>query len=315
MKQYLNLLKDIKENGEWKSPAREGMPRTKSIFTRQLRFDLQEGFPAITSKKLFWKGVVGELLWFLRGDTDIKYLVDNDINIWNDDCYKYFKHLGSSETKEEWLNLIKSSKYISSDISDCGDIYGYQWRNWNDTGTIKGFDQIQYLIKNINKNPDNRYHVVTAWNPTDFLKYKESAALPACHMLFQCYIRSGVYLDLSIIQRSCDSFLGIPMNIASYSLLTYMLADLTGYQPGELIWTGHDIHYYENHQEQIDEILTRQPYKLPTLLNTDNYFKYLQEYKFDKNLDNFLNNIKINDFILGDYEYHPTIKAPLSVGI
>ena len=210
MRKYLNLLQDIKDNGEWKNPAREGMPRTKSIFSRSLRFDLQAGFPAITTKKLYWKGVVGELLWFLRGDTNIKYLVDNNIHIWDADAYKHYKKIYKSNISfEEWLDNVKEGKETETGFvfGNCDYIYGFQWRNWG-YPTNSSFDQIENLIKSIKKNPDSRYHKVTAWNPTDFLLFPENAALPACHTDFQVYIRNGQYLDLDMNQRSCDTFLG-----------------------------------------------------------------------------------------------------------
>ena len=324
MKQYKDLLQDIKDNGEWKSPAREGMPRTKSIFSRSLRFDLTKGFPAVTIKKLYWKGVVGELIWFLRGDTNIKYLVDNGIHIWDADAYKYdIKTLGFDGNMEEYLNKVKNQDLW---FGNCGHIYGHQWRffNWHkytDKQTFErkvnlGFDQIQYLVENIQKNPDSRYNRVTAWNPTDFIQNPESAALPACHTDFQVYIREGKYLDLDMNQRSCDTFLGVPFNIASYALLTHILAMLTGYQAGELIWNGKDIHYYENHQEQVDEILTREPYELPNLLFRDTF-----HYKVDMfrngliSLQKFLEELDIEEFKLDEYESHAALKAPLSVGI
>lgn len=310
MKQYLSLLEDIKKNGEWKLPARNGMPRTKSIFSRELRFNLQEGFPAVTTKKLYWKGVVGELLWFLRGDTNIKYLLENNIHIWDGDAYKFFKHHDNSEeTIEEWKELVLKGDF--SDLGDAGRIYGDQWRKWSNYD----FDQIQYVIDNIKYKPDSRYHIVTAWNPTDFIMYPDLAALPACHMLFQFYVREGKYLDLKLIQRSCDTFLGVPFNIASYGLLIHIIADLTGLYAGEFIWSGNDIHYYENHQEQVDEILTRTPYELPILFRKDNYLNALDSYKENNDLDKFLNSINIEDFELYGYNSYPPLKAPLSVGI
>lgn len=316
MKQYKELLQDIKDNGEWKSPAREGMPRTKSIFSRSKRFNLDEGFPAVTIKKLYWKGVVGELIWFLRGDTNIKYLVDNNIHIWDADGYKYFSKLNKEESKDEFLSKLgigvnQSLNTINLAVrGDCGSIYGHQWRYWDDK-----FDQISYLIENIKNNPNSRYNRVTAWNPTEFLYKPSRAALPACHTDFQVYIRNGQYLDLDMNQRSVDTFLGCPFNIASYALLTHILADLTGYQAGELIWNGKDIHYYENHQEQVDEVLEREPFKLPELSKSAEYIIKLNQYKQDNDLDKFLNSLEINDFKLYNYESHDAIKAPLSVGV
>ena len=320
MIQYKELLQDIKDNGEWKDPAREGMPRTKSIFSRSKRFDLTKGFPALTIKKLYWKGVVGELIWFLRGDTNIKYLVDNNIHIWDADAYKYHKKRFENISDNEFFNNLGSIFEICGtdrmeSVGNCGNIYGCQWRNWVGNSEEEGFDQIKYLINNIKKNPDSRYNRVTAWNPTDFIQNPENAALPACHTDFQVYIRQGKYLDLDMNQRSVDTFLGCPFNIASYALLTHILADLTGYEAGELIWNGKDIHYYENHQEQVDEVLGRETYELPELFRSSMYLTLLDEYKVDKNLNKFLNSIHINDFSLKNYKSHAALKAPLSVGI
>lgn len=332
MRQYLDLLQDIKDNGEWEDPAREGMPRTKSIFSRELRFDLTKGFPAVTTKKLYWKGVVGELLWFLRGDTNIKYLVDNNIHIWDDDAYKYYKrkfiekYPKSSQncfTKEEFISIIEARDIkklvgiqgLNYTLGDCGNIYGYQWRGWERKSRDFGFDQIKNLIESIRKNPNSRYHIVTAWQPTDFLR-DEEAALPACHMLFQVYIRQGKYLDLKMVQRSCDTFLGVPFNIASYALLTHILAAMTGYQAGEFIWSGNNIHYYENQQEQVDELLTREPKELSELLFKDTFhYKIEMLRKEELSLGDFLINMEIDEFKLENYNSHPALKAPLSVGV
>lgn len=213
MKQYKELLQDIKDNGEWKTPARENMPRTKSIFSRSKRFNLQEGFPAVTIKKLYWKGVVGELLWFLRGDTNIKYLVDNNIGIWTPDAYRHYLKIYDPRPifpMEDWLERIKNEDVTEIDFryGECDRIYGYQWRHWMGNTSKPGFDQIKHLLKTIKENPNSRYLKVTAWNPSDFLEFPENAALPACHTDFQCYVRDGHYLDLDMNQRSCDTFLG-----------------------------------------------------------------------------------------------------------
>lgn len=334
MKQYQGLLQDILTNGVWKAPAREGMPRTKSIFSRQLRFNLQEGFPAVTIKKLYWKGVVGELLWFLRGDTNIKYLVDNNINIWNADAYKYYKNnKGTIDGLENFVKEVKTSTILYNEpklpntryrhLGDLGSVYGAQWREWDSSSVFGGVDQIKILIQNLVNNPDGRYAKVTAWNPTDFLQYPDHAALPACHTDFQCYVRPGVdsggvdriFLDLDMNQRSCDTFLGVPFNIASYALLTNIIADLVGMTPGELIWNGKDIHIYENHQEQVNEALSREPLKLPWLDMSVNYYEQVKNFREGLiTLDEFLNNIEISDFMLKNYTSHEAIKAELSVG-
>ena len=332
MRQYLDLLQDIKDNGEWEDPAREGMPRTKSIFSRELRFDLTKGFPAITTKKLYWKGVVGELLWFLKGDTNIKYLVDNNIHIWDDDAYKYYKRKFIKKypnypqncfTKEEFISIIETKDIkklvriqgLNYTLGDCDNIYSYQWRCWEEKSRDSGFDQIKNLVESIRKNPNSRYHLVTAWQPTDFLR-DEKAALPACHIMFHVYIREGKYLDLKMIQRSCDTFLGVPFNIASYALLTHILAAMTGYQAGEFIWSGNNIHYYENQQEQVDELLTREPKELSELLFRETFhYKIEMLRKGELYLEDFLINMEIDEFKLENYNSHPALKAPLSVGV
>lgn len=291
MKQYIDLMKDVLENGVWKEPARELMPRTKEVFCRTMRFDLSEGFPLLTTKKMFTKGIVGELLWFLRGDTNIKYLVDNGIHIWDMDAYKYYKKRGGDLPKDKWLENI--TNYSDNGFGKCGNIYGYQWRKWRGF-----FDQILHLIINLKKNPNSRYHVVTAWDPSDFIGGNPFAALPACHMMFQCSVRDGK-LDLMMLQRSCDLFLGVPFNIASYALLTHILAAEVGLEPGEFVWVGNSVHLYENHIEQAKEQITRLPFKLCKLEFTP---KKIKDYE-------------IEDFKFVDYQSHPAIKAELSVGL
>lgn len=291
MKQYQDLLKDILDNGTWKEPAREGMPRTKEVFARMMRFDLSKGFPLLTTKKMYTKGIVAELIWFLHGDTNIKYLVDNNTHIWDADAYKYYVRHGGKLDKEEWLDHIKTSDSMCL-YGDCGHIYGYQWR-FKD-----GFDQIANLIHTLKTNPTSRYQVVTAWSPIDFLGDGLSAALPACHMMFQCCINNGK-LDLMMLQRSCDTFLGVPFNIASYALLTHMLAKEIGVEPGEFIWVGNCCHIYENHMDQVNELLSREPMELCTL-------------EFDKKP---ILMYDVDDFHFVNYKSHPALKAPLSVGV
>lgn len=312
MKQYLDLLQDVITNGVWKEPAREGMPRTKEVFGRMMKFDLCKGFPLLTTKKMFFTGIVTELLWFLHGSTNIKYLIENECNIWTPDAYKYYCRICKAEnvepiSKEEFINKIKSPKDVISietpfedrpfyKYGDCGQIYGYQWRNFNGH-----FDQIKEVINNIKQNPDSRYHIVTAWNPVSFSShphFANQAALPACHMLFQFCVQDGV-LHLSMTQRSADTFLGVPFNIASYALLLHIIAAECGLQAGEFTWFGNSVHIYENHFDAVKEQLSRDPYKLPELLFVR---KPLDEYE-------------IADFVLKNYVHHPAIKAPLSVGV
>lgn len=298
MKQYLDLLRDIVDNGIWKEPAREGMPRTKEVFCRTMTFDLSKGFPLLTTKKMYTKGIVAELLWFLRGDTNIKYLVDNNVHIWDADAYKFYKRKGGKLTKEEWLKELGTyDRETGMAFGECGRIYGKQWRNWNAFYLFK-FDQINYLLHSLRENPNSRYHIVSAWNPADFLNSNNDAALPACHMMFQCCINNGK-LDLMMLQRSCDTFLGVPFNIASYALLVHILAKECGLEPGIFTWVGNCCHIYENHVEQVNELLTREPMELCTL-------------EFDKK---HISEYEIKDFHFKNYSSHPALKAPLSVGV
>lgn len=293
MKQYLDLLRDIVDNGIWKEPAREGMPRTKEVFCRTMTFDLSKGFPLLTTKKMYTKGVVAELLWFLHGDTNIKYLVDNNVHIWDADAYKFYKRKGGRLPKEEWLKELGAyDKTTRMTFGECGSIYGMQWRGFDGV-----FDQIGNLIESLQENANSRYHVVSAWNPVDFLD-SNNAALPACHMMFQCCINNGK-LDLMMLQRSCDTFLGVPFNIASYALLTHILAKECGLEPGTFTWVGNCCHIYENHVEQVNELLTREPMELCAL-------------EFDRKP---IEKYDVDDFHFLNYKSHPALKAPLSVGI
>lgn len=302
MEQYKILLKDIIDNGVWKEPAREGMPRTKEVFCRTMRFDLSKGFPLLTTKKMFTKGIVAELLWFLRGDTNIRFLINNNCNIWNQDAYKYYLHKCEDAkvpptSYKQWLEIVKSDFNKHPSIGtytygDCGEIYGSQWNNFNGW-----FNQINPLIKNIKNKPNSRYHIVTAWNPCVFLGPKERAALPACHMMFQCSVRDGK-LDMMMLQRSCDTFLGVPFNIASYALLCHIIAKKTGLEVGEFVWVGNSVHLYENHIMCVEEQLKRSPFPLCKL-----------EFPLKEFMD-----YEVSDFIFKDYKSYPAIKAELSVG-
>lgn len=264
MQQYLDLMKDILENGSSKTD-RTGTG-TKSVFGRQMRFDLSRGFPLVTTKRLHLRSIIYELLWFLNGDTNIKYLNDHGVTIWN-----------------EWAD----------ENGELGPVYGSQWRSWPapDGGHI---DQITQVLDQIRVKPDSRRHMVTAWNPAEVSKM----ALPPCHALFQFYVADG-RLSCQLYQRSADYFLGVPFNIASYALLTHMFAQQCDLAPGEFIWTGGDVHLYSNHMEQVRTQLSRTPYPLPTLLikrKPASLFEYMFE-----------------DFEIVDYQYHPSIKAPIAV--
>src|SRR6188768_3270396 len=242
MKQYLDLMSEILEKGA-KKTDRTGTG-TLSLFGRQLRFDLSEGFPLITTKKVHLRSIIYELLWFLNGDTNIKYLNDNKVSIW-----------------DEWAD----------ENGELGPVYGSQWRSWP-APNGQHIDQIAQVINQIKAKPDSRRHIVTAWNPAEV----DKMALPPCHALFQFYVAEGK-LSCQLYQRSCDTFLGVPFNIASYALLTYMFAQQCDLEPGDFVWTGGDVHLYTNHLEQTKLQLTREPYPLPQLIikrKPDSIFDY-----------------------------------------
>lgn len=264
MKQYHDLLQHLLDKGTFKSD-RTGTG-TQSVFGYQMRFDLSEGFPLLTTKKLHTKSIIHELLWFLQGSTNIGYLTDNGVSIWN-----------------EWAD----------ENGNLGPVYGYQWRSWpNPDGTST--DQIAKLIEGLKKNPDSRRHIVSAWNPS----FIEQMALPPCHCLFQFYVADGK-LSCQLYQRSCDTFLGVPFNIASYALLTLMIAQVCDLQPGEFVWTGGDVHLYSNHIKQAKLQLTRDFRPLPKMtINPE--VKDIFSFKFE-------------DFTLSDYDPHPHIKAAVAV--
>ncbi|MCD4745075.1 MAG: thymidylate synthase [Bacteroidales bacterium] len=264
MKQYLDLLQHVLNNGTKKND-RTGTG-TKSVFGYQMRFNLEEGFPVLTTKKLHLRSIIHELLWFLSGDTNIKYLNNNKVRIWN-----------------EWADKN----------GDLGHIYGYQWRSWQ-TPDDKHIDQISQVIESIKKNPDSRRHIINSWNVGEL----DLMALPPCHILFQFYVVNG-RLSCQLYQRSCDIFLGVPFNIASYSLLTMMIAQVTGLKPGDFIHTLGDAHIYLNHIEQVKLQLTREPYKLPVM-------------KINPEINNIF-DFKFEDFTLENYNAQPHIKGEISV--
>lgn len=261
---YEDLLREVLETGVQKSD-RTGTG-TRSLFGKQIRYDISESFPLITTKRVHFKSVAVELLWFLRGDSNISYLKDHGVSIW-----------------DEW----------AGPDGELGPVYGVQWRSWP---TPEGgyIDQISSVMDSLQQNPDSRRHIVSAWNVSEL----SNMALPPCHAFFQFYVAEGK-LSCQLYQRSADMFLGVPFNIASYSLLVYMMAQQLGLEPGEFIWTGGDVHIYDNHVEQVKEQLSRAPYPFPTLHiphKPENIFSY-----------------QFSDFLVSNYQHHPTIKAPIAV--
>jgi thymidylate synthase len=296
--QYLNLLRDILENGSGKDD-RTGTGTT-SVFGRQLRFDLAEGFPLLTTKKMFMKAIIHELLWFLKGSSNIKYLVDNNVHIWDDWPYKYYVSSSTYKeeplTQEEFVTKIKDDDSFASKWGELGPVYGVQWRHWK-TPEGKEIDQITELINQIKKTPTSRRLIVSAWNVADIQEMTKSG-LPPCHCLFQFYVVDGK-LSCQLYQRSADTFLGVPFNIASYALLTMMIAQVCDLGLGEFVHTFGDAHIYRNHKEQVYEQLSREPKPMPTM-KLNPAVKDIFEFTFE-------------DFTLENYEAHPSIKAPIAV--
>lgn len=296
MKQYLDLLSTILEKGVVRGD-RTGTG-TKGVFGYQMRFNLAEGFPLLTTKKVFLKGVIHELLWFLRGDTNIKYLVDNGVHIWDSDAFRYYNELCVKHgVLPVDLDTFLSAAGVESPIEgyrfgDLNHVYGYQWRSWpKANGEV--IDQIARVIETLKTNPTSRRMIVSAWNVADV----EDMALPPCHTMFQFFVAEGK-LSCQLYQRSADTFLGVPFNIASYALLTMMIAKECGLELGDFVHTLGDAHLYLNHLEQANEQLSREPRALPRMvLNPD--VKSIFDYKYE-------------DFTLEGYDPHPAIKAPLS---
>lgn len=395
MENYLNTLKAIKNKGTVKPAARANMPGTKSLFGYQFEQDLSEGFPALTTKKLYWKGVVVELMWFLRGDTNIKYLDDYKVRkMWHEDAYNYYCKIAKTDDVEvnsilkavfdnidgeekiishqimsfdEFCEVIKNTDrdklpiYSNYILGDCGYQYGKVWRNWetidywmNGTRPMpihKNTDQILIAIKGLLNNPQGRRHVVSAWDPAHI----GQLALEWCHALFQfncrpltfeeridVYVDRGneifenideialniynipkYYLDSKLFQRSADANLGVPLNIASYSLLTHMFAEICNMIPGYFIHSFGDVHIYDNHIDAVNLQLTREPYPLPTLVFSENAKMLLSDIKKlnDSNeldsekLTGLFKSFAFDDFVLDNYQFHPAIEAELSTGM
>lgn len=323
MKTYLNMLQHILDKGTVKGDRTN--TGTIGVFGYQNRYDLSEGFPLLTTKRMFLKGIIYELLWFLNGDTNIKYLVDNNVNIWNAWPLRNYNNQNPKNplTESQFIDKIKNNPHFAEDWGDCGPVYGHQWRKW--PGKVKratpefthsggggkslhGYvdieyethDQISQLITDLRNNHTSRRIIVSAWNVRD-LKDMEKSGLPPCHCLFQFNVRvidDKKYLDCQLYQRSADSFLGVPFNIASYALLIMMIAQQVNMIPGDFVHTFGDLHIYSNHVDQVNEQLSREPYPLPKMeiVKAENIFSY-----------------KYEDFNLIDYKSHPPISAPIAV--
>lgn len=288
MRQYLDMCRDILENGQLKKDRTN--TGTYSIFGYQIRYNLADGFPLLTTKKVFLKGIIHELLWFISGDTNIKYLVDNKVRIWNEWPYEIYKKSTSfnNETLEEFVTKIKEDDNFAKKHGNLGPVYGKQWRDFG------GNDQLINVINDIKNYPDSRRLIISAWNPGE----NHLMALPPCHAFMQFYV-NGDQLSLQLYQRSADVFLGVPFNIASYSLLLMMVAQVTGLKAHEFVHTMGDTHIYTNHVEQINLQLSRKPKNLPKMI-------------INPKVNNIL-DFKYEDFKLVQYDPHPAIKGVVAV--
>jgi thymidylate synthase len=301
MKQYLDLVRHIRDHGTIKED-RTGTG-TVSIFGYQMRFNLADGFPLVTTKRVHLKSILHELLWFIKGDTNIKYLVQNGVGIWNDWPYQnWLRETGQAQNLQmyssewrlvmkEFIERIKSDDTFARQYGDLGPVYGKQWRNFG------GVDQLANLVNDIKTNPDSRRLIVSAWNPQD-IPVMIKSGLPPCHSLFQFYVVEG-RLSCQLYQRSADVFLGVPFNIASYAILTIMIAQVTGLRPGDFIHTFGDAHLYLNHMEQVDEQLSRAEFDLPEL-------------KVNASITSLFDFV-FEDFELQNYMSHEPISAPVAV--
>jgi thymidylate synthase len=301
MKQYLDLVRHIRDHGTIKED-RTGTG-TVSIFGYQMRFNLADGFPLVTTKRVHLKSILHELLWFIKGDTNIKYLVQNGVGIWNDWPYQnWLRETGQAQNLQmyssewrlvmkEFIERIKSDDTFARQYGDLGPVYGKQWRNFG------GVDQLTNLVNDIKTNPDSRRLIVSAWNPQD-IPVMIKSGLPPCHSLFQFYVVEG-RLSCQLYQRSADVFLGVPFNIASYAILTIMIAQVTGLRPGDFIHTFGDAHLYLNHMEQVEEQLSRAEFDLPEL-------------KVNPSITSLFDFV-FEDFELQNYMSHEPISAPVAV--
>ncbi|MBI2020802.1 thymidylate synthase [Candidatus Daviesbacteria bacterium] len=318
--QYLDLLKDIMKNGVDKPVFNNPGVTIKSVFGRQIRFDLKKGFPLLTTKKVFLRGIIHELLWFLKGDSNIKYLIDQDVHIWDEWAYKRFKeaqnlkfkisnlklkgYFKTIKTQEQFIAKIKElpahDKFVR-EWGDLGNVYGVQWRKWK-TSDGRVIDQMAWAIEKLRKTPLRKHIIISAWNPEFIYEMAlpgKSMALPPCHTLFQLNVNDKNELSLHLFQRSSDLFLGVPFNIASYALLTMMIAQVTNLKVGEYVHTFGDVHIYSNHMDQVKEQLKRKPRSFPKMKLNPKV----------KNIDEF----KLEDFELTGYNPYPPIKAQVTV--
>lgn len=303
--QYLDLMADIMSTGQWKVSHSTGV-KLKSVFGRICRYDLSKGFPVLTTKKVFTRGIIHELLWFLSGSSNIKYLVDNNVHIWDEWAYKKYQWAMAEKkaeklTYEEFLEKIKSDPKFLKQWGELGPVYGVQWRHWP-VGHERTVDQLAWAIEKIKKYPMKKHYIISAWNAGCIYEmsgsHDASMVIAPCHTMFHINI-TGDKLSLLLYQRSADLFLGVPFNIASYALLTMILAQVTGYKPGDFVHVFGDVHIYENHFAQCKEQLKRKPRKFPTIkINPAK-----------KNIDDFV----FEDFELVGYDPHPPIKGDITV--
>lgn len=303
--QYLDLMREILANGLVQTDKGTGV-KTYSVFGRQIRFDLSKGFPLLTTKKVYWQGVLHELYWFLSGQSNLEYLVKNRVHIWDDYPYKLYKAKAdkgevSTLTKDEFIGKIGSDAIFAKKYGEFKYIYGELWRRWPTKDGKRTVDQLQWALNEVMEDPDCHNAIVSSWNPEylyTMAKSEEACRFPICHNLYQLNVKNG-RLCLQLYQRSADIFLGVPFNIASYALLTHILAKIAGYEVGEYVHTFGDVHIYENHIEQAREQLVRVPKPFPTV-------------RIDA-AANSLENFKPKHVILENYDPHPSIKAELTV--
>ncbi len=303
--QYLNLLKEVLEVGITKIDRGTDV-KLHSLFGRQTRYDLSQGFPLLTTKKVYWKGVVAELYWFMSGQTNIKYLVDNNVHIWDDYPYKYYmravkKGKVPTLTKEEFITQIKEDAKFAKKWGELPKIYGEMWRHWPTRKPGKTIDQLKWVLQEMKDDPDAKNLIVNSWNPEylyTMADFEDASLFPICHNMYQISNRNGK-LSLQLYQRSADMFLGVPFNIASYALLVHILAHVSGLEVGEFVHTFGDVHIYDNHVEQVKEQLKREPKPFPTI-------------KIDpsvKTIDDFRPEL----VTLEGYDPHPLLKGELTV--